>query len=840
MSAARLLPQHERLVTESGISPAVAEARGYRTVQTRAELLRLGFGDKQARVPTLLIPIFDVHGEVSLFQARPDVPRISRGRVVKYETLRGASMVLDVPPGARCWLGNPGLPFFITEGVRKADSAVSRGLCCGDVLGVWNWRGQNDNGGLTALADWESVHLRGRDVFIAFDSDVTTKPEVLGALRRLKSFLKSRGASVKIIRLPAGEGGRKVGLDDFLVAGHTVDELLALASFEMPEPPPGQEDQQHGYRATPHGLVYFKPTGEGSIPLTNFNAKIIGDISLDDGVEVQRAFEIQASLNDRERPVFTVPASRFPAMGWAIENLGPGAVIYPGRADHTRAAIQLLSGEAERRVVHGHTGWCQIDGVWVYLHAGGAIGADGPVQGVEVQLPDALTRFRLPPPPEGERLSKAIRSSLRLLRVALLRVTAVLFCAIWRAALGQTDLTLHIAGPTGALKTELASLVQRHFGAGMDARHLPGSWSSTPNSLEATAFTAKDSILVVDDFAPGGNVYDVQRLHRDAERIIRAQGNNSARGRLGRDCALRPSKPPRTTILSTGEDVPRGHSVRARMMVLEVGPNDVDKVKLTACQRDAESGLYAEALAGFVRYVAARYSDISGWLRGRILELRNTSSAGHLRTPDSLANLFAGFEVFLWFAIEGGALNQKQADDLKTEVGLALKETADAQQRYHAQVEPARRFIELLVSGLASGRCHLADARGDFPATPVAWGWREVTVGTGEHERTEWRPLGDQIGWLDGDVFLDSTAALATAQKLSEAAGEPLSISVSALHKRLNERGFLASTDAARETLTVRHTLSGKRRDVIHVRLSTLIPPEKPDQPDQPDQEAHR
>src|SRR5216683_991406 len=263
-------------------------------------------------------------------------------------------------------------------------------------------------------------------------------------------------------------------------------------------------------------------------------------------------------------------------MGWAIENLGPGAVIYPGRADHTRAAIQLLSCEAERRVVHGHTGWCQIDGVWVYLHAGGAIGADGPVQGVEVQLPDALTRFRLPPPPEGERLSKAIRSSLRLLRVALLRVTAVLFCAIWRAALGQTDLTLHIAGPTGALKTELASLVQQHYGAGMDARHLPGSWSSTGNSLESLAFAGADALLVVDDFAPGGSVADVARVHREADRLLRAQGNRSGRARCRTDGTVRPARMPRGTILSTGEDVPRGQSLRARMLVLELAPGELD------------------------------------------------------------------------------------------------------------------------------------------------------------------------------------------------------------------------------------------------------------------------
>ena len=37
---------------------------------------------------------------------------------------------LDVPPGALPLLGDPSRPLIITEGVRKADAAVSAGLCC--------------------------------------------------------------------------------------------------------------------------------------------------------------------------------------------------------------------------------------------------------------------------------------------------------------------------------------------------------------------------------------------------------------------------------------------------------------------------------------------------------------------------------------------------------------------------------------------------------------------------------------------------------------------------------------------------------------------------------------
>jgi hypothetical protein len=114
-----------------------------------------------------------------------------------------------------------------------------------------------------------------------------------------------------------------------------------------------------------------------------------------------------------------------------------------------------------------------------------------------------------------------VRASLHLLGgLAPDRVTAPLLIAPFRAALGDCAFSLHLVGPSGAFKTELAALPQRHFGAGLDARHLPANWSSTANSLEALAFAAKDALLVVDDFAPGGNAGAVQRQHREADRLL--------------------------------------------------------------------------------------------------------------------------------------------------------------------------------------------------------------------------------------------------------------------------------------------------------------------------------
>jgi hypothetical protein len=155
---------------------------------------------------------------VANYQIRPDSPRVVDGKALKYETPAKSRLSLDVPPGARTWLADPTRPLFVTEGARKADSAVSRGLCCIALLGVWSWRGTNEWGGKTVLPDWELVALADRPVYIVFDSDVMHKPPVALALSRLKGFLELRKANVRVIYLPSGPGGTKVGLDDFLAA----------------------------------------------------------------------------------------------------------------------------------------------------------------------------------------------------------------------------------------------------------------------------------------------------------------------------------------------------------------------------------------------------------------------------------------------------------------------------------------------------------------------------------------------------------------------------------------------------------------------------------------------
>ena len=221
---------HARMLDSSCISPEVVVARGYRTIRNKSILVSLGFQPWQARVPALLVPLWNREGRVISVQIRPDRPRQDKnGKAVKYDTFMGAAHRIDFPtvlpfpaPGGEIW---------ITEGVKKSDALGSKGIYCLALPGVDAWSGSE------AIQDLKGVDWRGRSVVIAFDSDTATNPRVGKAREALAGFLQDRTASLRYLDLPSGPKGEKQGIDDYLAFGHTLDDVYALVS-DSPSPSP--------------------------------------------------------------------------------------------------------------------------------------------------------------------------------------------------------------------------------------------------------------------------------------------------------------------------------------------------------------------------------------------------------------------------------------------------------------------------------------------------------------------------------------------------------------------------------------------------------------------------
>jgi hypothetical protein len=108
-------------------------------------------------------------------------------------------------------------PIIVTEGPIKAMAITLAGYNAIGLNGVWcaaNPRKGDDP--LCLRSELASLHLLGRKVYLAFDADQTTKPEVRHALIRLYLLLVSWGAEVYQLTTWSSEQGK--GIDDYLVA----------------------------------------------------------------------------------------------------------------------------------------------------------------------------------------------------------------------------------------------------------------------------------------------------------------------------------------------------------------------------------------------------------------------------------------------------------------------------------------------------------------------------------------------------------------------------------------------------------------------------------------------
>lgn len=671
--------------------------------------------------------------------------------------------------------------------------------------------------------------LKGRGVYVYADGDKAGQD---AALKWADMALQAGAASVTLLPpLEALEGEKQdfcdvLGKEGPQALRAALAGLLKAGKPYKHEPalqPPSSPELSGTYESQGGALIWHKPTREGGtvpVKLAKFSAYIVAETIRDDGAEQTNQFALEGQLEGGQPLArVDVPAAQFGSLNWVIGSWGARAIIKPGQAvkDHLRAAIQELSdvrGIASKRV-YAFTGWLFTQAGPVYLHAGGAVGTEGPVDGLEVDLSGNLARFCLRPPLTGHDLKEGIRATLEILNVAPLEVSGPLMAGLWRSVLDSCDFALWLVGETGQGKSELAALVQQHFGPELNARNFPGNWSSTPNSLEGLTFAAKDSLTVIDDFAPKGSMQDMARYHSTAERILRAQGNNAGRGRMTAQGTLRPEKAPRGLVLATGEDVPKGHSARARTLILEFPKGGMNWKALTPLQTQARSGVFAGVMAAYLQWLAPQLEAVRGG-RHEALERGRELFAGasHARTPAIAADLLWGADTFLTFAEGVGALDGVAAKEAQARLLLALQNAVKGQAHHHEAADPVARFLEILWSLLESGQAHLKDAAtGETPLhKPSRYGWQSYSG----YEGSAWQQRGEHIGWVSMEgIYLNPEATFGAISKFMSRHGEAVAVTSKTLWKRMDERGLLRRGERDRNTVKV--TLGGSRRTVIHL-----------------------
>lgn len=563
--------------------------------------------------------------------------------------------------------------------------------------------------------------------------------------------------------------------------------------------------------------------------LANFAAIIKSDIVESDGVEQRRLYEIEGRAPGRHK-IFRIPATEFQSMAWVSAELGGAAILRHGRdtKDQVREAIQMFSQPIPERRTYTFTGWHEHDGKPVYLHARGGIGADGEVPGIDVQLEGRAKLFWLPPPPDSEELVRCVRASLDLLAIDPAEVMVLLLGIAYRAPIDTSPVTVYLSGEQTFGKSVVAGLMQSHYGPEWNEKRLPATWPlSTAAALNQFRSKIGHCPFAIDDFLLSGNSAKDQELQAKIDKVARNQHDGSGALRMSKDTRrTEDERPSRSTLLALGEQLPTGHSLRSRMIVGHVEQRIT--TDLTPHKAMARQGVYASAMAGYIRWLAARLKEIRSKKEEEIERLTKKFSTDHKdrRTAAMMADLAFGITTFLTFAGQVGAVHQDEFDRIERRAWDALKTVSKLQLEHQQQQDPVLRFLQLAGTAISSGYGHLTLPNGRMPGpAPGALGWSlqrefERPIGSNDEERhgvetiEDWRPSGRCLGVIDLEkqlVWLYRDMIAVAVNELAAKGNDPMPLAIEELVRRLHTKGLLAANDIKkRETYYVRKTIGGR------------------------------
>ena len=567
------------------------------------------------------------------------------------------------------------------------------------------------------------------------------------------------------------------------------------------------------------GLYFFdyRKVKNPDTKLCNFIAEITHEVTKVDGQNSFKTLLVQGQQSDGTYfPPVDIEASRFDSMEWLMPHWGPKAIINvgPKSKDHVAAAIKSLS-TYEMKTVYLHTGWIFHAKKYAYLSASGGITANGYSPDFATELSGSLNNYELPAPCAD--MEVPVTKFLELFSDLIDDGTGlVILSGAFRSIFSEfvpCTVSLYLQGTTGTYKSAVVGVVQALFGKTFNGSNLPENWSSTGNAIEKKAALAKDAMFVVDDFVARGTQSDVARMHRDAERVLRSQGNQSGRDRMTSTTELRGANVPKGMICATGEDLPNGHSLQARLVIINMKKGSTDTGVLSQLQDYAQTGDLAQLNANFIRWIAAAADDgiIEQYFNDALSSCaKQLPAEGHARTRDNLSQMLTGLWIYLQYAVDVGVMHLEAADIFKLQAIKTVLALSQIQAGVDKDASDAERFVKVLQSALSMGSCHLAAQGGGSPKYHTAAGWK--LTGSGEYQKIEGQ--GVKVGWMnDKHVFIDVTAAQKVVKQLSQAAGNYLGSSDRAVIKALYEANMLA--EVSKDRLTIKVTVEGQRRNLL-------------------------
>jgi putative DNA primase/helicase len=550
----------------SGISRCMAEQALLRRVDsfTGTEIVgRNGTADYAG----IIIPyIWPGEQRIREYRLRRDHHEVENGKPKnKYISPPGRGNMLYFVPGTQPeWLANPNIPIMLTEGEKKTialselawyavgDAADTPAWLAAGISGVSNWRGkrgkvEGPNGERLdetgPIPDFDRVHWEHRAVTVIFDSNVHSNDNVRIARFALAKELRSRGARVLFLDIPANAGVN--GIDD-LIGLWGKDRILDFIRFQSFDP---QRHRTEGpFKIKDDGVFWLKQTPDQDVKYVKLSARIDVVAKTEDAAGGSCGRLLRWKDESGRQHEWVMPMGMLASDSVAIrEHLLSEGLPYlaTNRALRERFSEYLQTAQVdERRVYVNRIGW--HGNTYVLPHH--SVAPDG-AETVRYQAPgDAEHHWAVSGTTEDWRvqIGELCRGNSRLLLAG-----SCAFAGPVLALSGGESGGLHFKGGSSSGKSTALRVGASICGA----PEFVQNWKNTKNGLEATAVAHNDATLFLDELH--------QLDAHDASEIAYDLANGQGRGRMSRSIAARPRLRWRLLFLSSGEISLSEHSASA-------------------------------------------------------------------------------------------------------------------------------------------------------------------------------------------------------------------------------------------------------------------------------------
>jgi hypothetical protein len=570
------------------------------------------------------------------------------------------------------------------------------------------------------------------DWIVCFDGDEAGRK----AGKRASELLADAEIQVRMAELPEGEDPASLPREALL------ERLENAPELSVPSKAPGRKAKGKKTKPLPiqpDGTIVFSNTGNygesngclysagvdgesGNLylarRLSNWTARILEELTVDNGLDTTHVYRIEASMKNRTTTVsvrsseFLTPSSWI----WYAEALGPTATVNPDvRAveKHIRTAIQEFS-EPQVLKRYACTGWVRENGRWKYL-------CPGLSEEVDLELAGLKLPYHLPRDPDPG----AVEMISLFLEMANPEVTSVLLASVFLAPLvsffsnPSVGFSVYLHGPSGTKKTSLALIILCFYGDFTGQQKLL-SFEDTSNSLEAHLHSLKDILALVDDLRPGANLLDEKRLEKTAKNIIHAVGNRSGRNRMNPDATLKRQRYPRGFVIMTGERLPSGASTIARLFPVEITEVALDRLTLLQNSVHRLKDVGALYIRWLERRIETLLPDLRDVFSAYRVQLRGTLE--HDRWAENAAFLKVGLLAAAQFLEDMGVTDSGRLLDLS----MHFESQATGNGTMLRDERPAERFLRATRDLVNTGKVFIkglggADSLGSVGRTLIGY-----------------------------------------------------------------------------------------------------------------------